>query len=248
MNRRMFWAICAIAGLRLAHTDVAAAELVVIVSAGPELFVKGDVIRSGQEIRVPDGASVTVMDDKGKVITVRGPFAGAIGGSEGDDDISLIKLVSALFTEHPTHPLGAFRGAFETKEVYPWAIDASTPGDKCIRNLDATVLWKPNYGKLDQLILTHVAEGKTVKVRWPADAATIAWPREIPREQGAPYEAKLSYQLEPNRFVLHIADSAPAETPHTIAWMVRTGCYSQAKALLSSLPVDKVVRSSGSKD
>lgn len=247
MKRLTLRGLCALAALMLPHFDVAAAELVVIGSTGPGLFSTGDIVDGKKIIRVPGGESVTLMDKDGKVITVRGPYAGAIGGPEGPDDMSVIKLVSALFNEHPTQPLGAFRGAPGTDLTDPWVIDVSTPSDKCIRAKDAAMLWQPGFGKANDLTLAHVAAGRSVKVTWPAGASTVRWPQEIPLEQGARYEAKLKHQIEPNRFVLHIADESLSEGSGLIAWMVRAGCYPQAQMLLGTLPADKIIDPSGGK-
>lgn len=241
MNREVLCGVCALALLTIPHLDAAAAELVVIGSTGAEVFAKGDIVDSNRMVQIPEGTSVTFMDMDGKVITVRGPYAAAIGGSESGEDMGMVKLVSALFNEHPSHPLGAFRGPPGGELNDPWAVDTSTPGDKCIRAKESATLWQPGMNGPGNLTLTDVAAGKTVDVRWPGDALTAGWPKELSLQQGAEYEAKLSYQMEPNRFVLHIAEESLPKDSRAIQWLVQAGCYAQAHAFLGMLPADKVI-------
>ena len=241
MNREVLCGVCALVLLTIPRLDAAAAELVVIGSTGTEIFAKGDIVDSKRTVQIPEGTSVTFMDVDGKVITVRGPYAAAIGGSEGGKDMGMVKLVSALFNEHPSHPLGAFRGAAGSEQKDPWAVDTSTPGDKCIRAKESATLWQPGMNGPGDLTLTDVAAGKTIKVRWSGDALTAGWPKDLPLQQGAEYEAKLSYQMEPNRFVLHIADKPLPKDSRAIEWLVQAGCYAQAHTLLGMLPADKII-------
>ena len=239
MKRRWRFGLWVLAALVFPHAGLSAAEMVVIGSTDPGLFGEGTIIDSEQVIEVPNGVSVTLMDESGAVTTVRGPYSAAVGAGESGKDDGLVEVVSSLFTENPSFPLGAFRAMTPAKRQDPWAIDASTPGDKCATRGDAVTLWQPSQGRSGTLTLTHLDSGKSAEIEWPAKVAALDWPGDVPLVQGAKYDAMLSHQIRPNRFTLHIAEPAQSQGPQALAWLVNARCYAQAKALLADLPVDR---------
>ena len=100
--------------LVLSALPAPAAEFVVVAGGAPGLM-PGQVVQSGATLEIPAGASVTLVSESGKTLTLKGPHSGSAGtGSAGGGNPGpgLIKALSGLLTVwgQETASLGTMRG------------------------------------------------------------------------------------------------------------------------------------------
>ena len=98
--------------LVLSALPAPAAEFVVVAGGAPGLM-PGQVVQSGATLEIPTGASVTLVSESGKTLTLKGPHSGPAGtGGGGNPGPGLIKALSGLLTVsgQETASLGTMRG------------------------------------------------------------------------------------------------------------------------------------------
>ena len=125
--------------LMTAAFSAQAQQLVVIASGAPSLK-PGQVVKSGTALEIPAGASVTLVSETGKPVTLKGPFsgpakAGGQGNGQGGDD-KLIASLSGLLSGSgkETGSLGVMRAVAPPKPPSDaWVIDTGKSGDVCVQ-------------------------------------------------------------------------------------------------------------------
>ena len=68
--------------LVLSALPAPAAEFVVVAGGAPGLM-PGQVVQSGATLEIPAGASVTLVSESGKTLTLKGPHSGPAGTGGG---------------------------------------------------------------------------------------------------------------------------------------------------------------------
>ena len=79
MSIRAYWLVVGVALAAMA-LPASAADLVVVASSAPDL-APGTVVKSEAVLKVPAGASVTLISGTGKTVTLKGPHSGPPGGA-----------------------------------------------------------------------------------------------------------------------------------------------------------------------
>ncbi len=227
----------------------AADILVLDASAGLALH-KGDIIDGAQEVTVPAGARVVLMDGSGQAVALDGPFHGAPGGKQAAGQPDLLKRLSAMVVPGPDKGRGTSIGAVRDMTVPPprrdrptdpWAIDVSSNGDRCVQ-ARAPVLWRPDTQLDRTLVMRREPNSDWVQVAWPADRATLPWPRGLAPADGARYRVRLAGPLSTKFITLHMAPRSFANDAARLAWLYESGCRDQAETLIGQLAASKAAR------
>ncbi len=210
----------------------------VVISSTADGLKKGDRVGAGQQIAVPPGTRVVLMDGQGKVINVRGPFNGAPGGSDASGLIG--RLSDALSTQQEApRRVGAFRGvapglglSSATSGANPWTIDVTAAGDWCVAT-DQAVSLTGGGETGGTFTVEMLPSGPKTEVSWPKGQATLQWPSGVPTKNDATYQFRLGGQTTAVK--LHLMDRKGATQGQTALWMAEKGCQRQAAAMIDSL-------------
>jgi len=244
-------------GKPAAAGDEADAGQYLIISSTAEGLKKGDKITASQNLSVPSGTRLVLMDLQGKVITVRGPFTGVLGNGDitsnggaqprpygafravSDAAEAFGRLGEALRDQQPTaKAVGAFRGVgpglgLNATPLDPWTIDVSASGDWCVAQDRAITLSSDGKREFDSITVEMVPGGAKVEVPWQRTQATASWPAGVPVRNGATYQVSQGGQT--TSLKLHQFAHKDATPGQTALWLAEQGCQKQASLMIDSL-------------
>lgn len=224
--------------LMTAAFSAQAQQLVVIASGAPSLK-PGQVVNSGTAIEIPAGASVTLVSETGKTVTLKGPFSGPAkaGGKSGGDN-KLIASLSGLLSGSgkETGSLGTMRAATPPKPPSDaWVINTGKSGVFCVQAKGPVMLWREKAAKARILTLKNLTDKSRSKAEWPAGSATLEWPSKVNLTDGARYLLRMKGSRAARKLKLHLVPGGLASDAHRAVWMARNGCEKQALRLLAGL-------------
>lgn len=236
---RWIWLSAALM-IALPLAPVWAAELLVIGSENADIE-EGAIVDAQATVRLAPGARLTLIAEDGTSITLEGPYEGPPleGAARAPAGRTLLRALGALFAAgggRQGSTKGATRGGpAGGADLGAWLIDTGSQGDACTPNGAPVRLWRAKSERASVLKLTHKGARASADVDWPAGAATLAWPGEVPIEDGADYLVRLKGVLVARTLTLHVVPGNLPSEAHRAAWMAERGCLSQARALLAEL-------------
>ena len=235
----MKWMLLSAALFAALSFQAKAAELVVIASTAPGIAA-GAMIEAGAKVTVPKGASVTLVSQSGKAVTLSGPFSGVPdvgggGGAKGGGD--LVKSLAGLVSGggKSSESLGAMRaapGSLAARPDDPWVINVGRPGNQCAPGKGKVRLWRGKSLKAVELKLKNLSDKSRSESAWPAGASKLDWPKNFPLIDDGAYMARLKGSRKAAKIVIHLVpDDLPTDA-HKAVWMAKKGCVGQARLLL----------------
>lgn len=228
---------CLAAVLLILAVPASAADLVVVDSSTPGIKL-GQIVAEGATLDVPAGATVILVSQSGKTLTLNGPFSGvpeAAGGGGGQDQDLVASLSKLLGGGTESGGLGVMRAVKTTEPTDPWVIVVTRTGTHCAAAGGTTRFWRSSISKATSLSLRLMPNGGKAEVDWPAGAETLAWPAGVEMKDGASYLVRLKNRSSAAKLSLHlIPDDLPTDA-HKAARMADLGCTKQAKKLLAGL-------------
>jgi hypothetical protein len=229
-----------LAGMALlaAAAGAQASQLVVVSDSQAVGFARGALIEEGTPVKIPDGQKLSLIDESGRGLTLRGPFEGAIrassGGGGGND--AVLQAVKAILVPVQTAALGAVRDG-GTVERPPDArmVDVSSSTTQCVAAGVPIELWRPIPTRRTTLLLTRLGNGERASAEWPAGAATLAWPSALPPADGETYAVQLTDNTVRSRFGLKFVPLAAGSSVEVAEKLASAGCQAQAQLLLETI-------------
>jgi hypothetical protein len=217
------------------------AEDAVLVSSTVERYVPGSVITDDQTLALAAGARATLLFRSGGIIQVKGPFEGrldalrppgALGGAEG--------LVQALRGQGVEASVaGATRGftmpsARAAMTGAPVNVDVRNSAIYCIGPNDT--LWLRASSDASGTI--RLRRGRSIReVAWPEGAGRIAWPADVPVEDGDRFEVVDGTDAVAATMIFHRFDP-PSSSTAWIAAGLLSGCRTQVEPALRELALE----------
>ena len=223
--------------LALSSISVIAAPLIVIDARGGGLK-KGQKIDSAQPITLKEGERVTLMNQEGKTVTLRGKFSGLpmMGAGAATDPKQALGALVANGNAH-TSSLGAVRSFSRPAPLpQPWLIDVSTPGQRCLRPGQQPIWWRPEVGASQKFTLLSIDQSWRVDFEWAAGQHDIPGPPLAKFEGQTVFVVRMGereYGITVNLVPTDLDGSALA------SWMIEKGCIQQADALLRQMQQDQ---------
>jgi Domain of unknown function (DUF4384) len=164
-------------------------DAVLLASTVPG-YVPGMVISSSDRLSVPDGASATLLFQSGEMLRVGGPFEGALGQLQAKPGESGVSALAEVFRMHGvdatviggTRSAGTVRSASAIDDV---VVDPQRSGTYCVQA--ATSVWIA-HPPGDERSYAVQRKGSLRKLGWPAGAARIEWPGDVPIDDGSQFE------------------------------------------------------------
>lgn len=217
----------------LGFQGASAGQLVILESTAPG-FKPGQIIDSTKSLNIGAGLHLSVIGGNGVVRSIQGPFSGLPGGGGKSADPSLVGALSKLIGAQKSESmaLGVTR-AMETTRPPIWAIDVLSTGDHCVLAGSPPILWRHRSRKPAKLAIRNLTDMFKLTVPWPAGAAQIPWPADMPLTDGVEYLAKVSTKLSAARLKVHIVPAHLPTDAHRAVWVAERGCRGQARALLA---------------
>ena len=215
-----------------------AQDLVVVSSTAPSLK-PGQMVESDAPLDVPAGASVTLVSESGKILTLNGPHSGPPGmGGGGGGDADLLSSLSGLLSASgkETSSLGTMRAVSPPLPPDdPWVINIGRSGDHCVIEGGPATLWRAKSAKAVSLTLKNLTDRSRSKAAWPAGANSVQWPAGVNLAEGAKYLARIKGSRTASKLVLHLVPGDLPSDAHRAAWMAGKGCVKQARRLLARM-------------
>ncbi len=210
--------------------------VVIHVEGAP--FVRGTVIKGNRPLKLEADWSVTLVGSDGTFVTLKGPYNAvprqAKNARSGDPKI--IEALGALLTgeQRSTAALGVMRSASRIPVASPpnaWAASVERSGVRCIRS-DVATLWRSDARRAAELRIIHAAGVRASKVRWPAGQETLALEGDAFRD-GENYAIVMDQRRV--NITMHVMPQGLNGRVEQAAWMARSGCKSQALALIDQI-------------
>ncbi|MCB4820160.1 hypothetical protein [Roseicella aerolata] len=224
-----------------------AAEGAVLLSATAPGYAPGMVLAPGERLRLPDGASMTLLLRSGEMLRLRGPLETRFdptlpGGQEG----SAAALAGAFRLRGlDASAIGGTRATLGRRSPPPAdiAVETDRSGTWCLRPADTVWLLRPAAERTEIALRRR---GSLRRLAWPAGAARIEWPGDLTIEDGDAFEVMAEGQArgeirgEIRGQVLAtltfrvLATPAPSEAA-ALAQGLLLGCREQHEAALRRL-------------
>lgn len=218
------------------HTATVRAEAVVVASSAPG-YAQGQLVSDGQAVRLPDGASATLLFANGRLLRLRGPYDGVPG--EGPDSASTGRAAAARagpgddrFMQSDLGAARALGNPLDAALDRALALDPAISGSQCVKAGSTPLLRRPAEPGLDRLVLQDAGGNAGIPVGW-SGGATVPWPLALPLADGADIRA-----LRPDGSTLGTLHVRMVEAAGGAALAVRmasAGCTGQIGAAMAAL-------------
>jgi hypothetical protein len=232
-------ALIAIAALFIA-APASAQSLVVVEVRGADLKV-GSRINEGRQVKLPAGGKLVVVRNDGTVISLRGPYDGAVI-SQAPPSKGAGRALAALVTTRNdrANRVGAVRSGSQAAPLpSPWLIDITRPGERCLVEGSPLMWWRPKVSNEQTFTVLPLDRSWNTLLAFEAGQDTLAISKVSDIETAKSFmvsDEEREYSVR-----LHIIPSEVTEPAILTGWMIEKGCIQQADALLASLPLDFAV-------
>jgi hypothetical protein len=233
----------------LAWSGTALAEdLVVIESSDLKVLAEGTMIGDGKALELPAGVKIVLMGGSGKTVRLAGPYKGTPSAGTGAGDGRLVTALVSLVQrrEDDTSRIGAIRAIDWRKEAVKseadvLVVDVGERGTQCITGTDAktvSFVLDPEKKKgSEKVVLMSAETGAMETLTWPAGKGipTLAWPNEVPLDDGNTYLVELPPQSSLTQFTLKVIPPKAGNGVQRLAQLSEAGCNAQARLMLEVL-------------
>lgn len=233
-------ALAGLAGLALTLAPRPARADMIVVASTTIGIGPGHVITDGTAISVPDGASLTLLDQSGKTVVVTGPFDGAptaSGGTGGDN--ALVSALASLIerNEKTANTLGASRSLGATGGIIDRplsAVDVAVGGTYCLAPGSAQLLRRDTAAPA-RITLRDSRTAQSAEVAFASGQAAVPWPAGLALETGHEYVVRAGGQFAGTRFTVRRLDALPQASAMAAKALADMDCDAQAGLMLRRL-------------
>ena len=215
----------------------AARPIVVIETSDPDLFPLGMVLNGSEKLSIPGGVELKLADGGRNIVRVKGPYEGAPGGSASGT--GFVDSLFVLFRELSLTSVNVIRGESGATPTDPWVLDLSTGGSKCALGGEAIEMWRPTPAGRSSIVIRAPELSVRQRISWSKDVDRAIWPDAIPLIDSVSYVVHLDNRSR--EFVIHVLREGERDPAARLAWLVDSGCRSQAVRLVDSLPAGEII-------
>ncbi|WP_249690828.1 hypothetical protein [Stappia sp. WLB 29] len=219
----------------------ALADYVVIAASGASGgYSAGTEIADDQQIDLPQGARLTLIERSGRMVTLEGLFSGTVPapGETGESETpstgwdALKRLVGSA--EASSTVLGAARAGAGDIPPPPgvWDLSTDSSGPRCVRKGQLT-LWRKQANESEK-VSARSAAGRHDGIVWKEGEHRLALPEGMAMEDG---RIVVSVAGELRDFELSVMPETLAGAPggQLLGWLAEHNCRRQALALIARL-------------
>jgi hypothetical protein len=220
-------------GAALFAADASAAELVVVEARGITLK-PGQVVDDTQKLTLQKGDEITLVDESGAVIKLRGPYDAAPNASSGGSGVDVSNVLAALGTGGAQSSMGVVRAKVDNVTLpNPWVVDVTHSGKVCVRPGSSVVFWRQQSAGPAKLRIMPVDRTWRAESEWPAGASELPAPAMFPITDRQTYVFDLGGQTATVTLV-QVPASLGTDRMRA-AWMLQKSCLTQTKALITTM-------------
>jgi hypothetical protein len=232
-------AICSLV-LVLSSTTLGRADVMVLDSSVAD-FRRGAELKDDVTLKLPAGASLTLMLPEGKTQTVKGPYQGRIrdlSKGEAVDKTLWRKIADIIKGGGSEANIGATRGiAIRTRpENYPFAWNAvpfTAKDNICVENDSKLEFVRGNTDRAVRAILVD-PDGQRSEVAFAAGTASIPWPSKSPATADANYTMLVPDQPM-RQFTLRFVKESETSSAQAIQTLYAKGCVFQLESWVRAM-------------
>ncbi len=218
--------------LCVATASARAADLVVIDEQGLSLKA-GAIVDDGKILDLDDGQSVTLVNDDGDTIKLKGPYHQAPSGKSGDGNSVTVALSGLLVQKDVrTSDVGVVREMMAIQPLDPWVVDIG-PGNRCVRAGEAVVFRRKTAMAEARLSIVSSDGAWHTTAVWPKGQDRLSAPDELPVAERASYRIDLGEG--PVELTLIRIPASMKNDRMRAAWMFAAGCDLQARTLARTI-------------
>jgi hypothetical protein len=203
---------------------------VVLASTAPG-YATGQVLADAP-LTIPDGASTVFLLPSGRVVTVKGPYAGPLTSPQ--PAVGRSSLAQLFAPGQDSSEIGGSRSLEEPKPADRLLLDPSAGGVFCLAPETEVMLARPADPNFTTLELRHLASGRVAELAWKGTAHALAWPRSLPLGAGPVRVTSANTGAERRLEFRALGAAHPSPTAHA-AELALAGCTRQAAAALAAL-------------
>jgi hypothetical protein len=208
-----------------------AAQLVVIDSYGTGMK-PGTVVDGSKPINLTEGQKLTLIGPDGRSVTLVGKFSGlalAETTLASDPKQALAALITTRNARANT--IAAIRsGSTAAVLPDPWLIDISRPGQRCVREGEPQVWWRPATDITEDFMVFPLDKSWTASLSWDEGDDRMEAPQLWRFDTESLYIVKTGPQED--AITVNIIPSSVKGELMMTAWMLEKGCTQQADAFL----------------
>ena len=209
------------------------AELVVVEARGVTLK-PGQVIDDAQKLTLQRGDELTLVDESGAVIKLRGPYDGSPSAGNGSSGVDVSNVLAVLSNGGSQSAMGVVRAKVEDVTLPdPWVIDVTHTGKVCVRPGTSVVFWRQESAGATRLRIMPVDRTWRAESEWPAGASELPAPAIFPITDRQTYVFDLGGRTATVTLV-QVPASLGTDRMRA-AWMLQKSCLSQTKALITTM-------------
>ena len=225
-------------GLSLVLAWPALATPMIVVEARGGGLKPGMRIDSARSVKLVEGEKIVLVAPDGRMSTLRGPYSGPAVRNAGSVQNPRTALAALIATRNDrASSVGAVRsGASAAPLPEPWLIDISRGGDRCIKEGEKPVWWRPESLTEQAFSVFPVDRSWRADYVWKAATDRMTPPDIVGLDDLKTFIIRAGGQEYPVRVNIIPRD---IDDPLVVsAWMLEKACVQQADSFLRVIGKD----------
>ena len=225
-------------GLALALAWPALATPMIVVEARGGGLKPGMRIDSARTVKLVEGEKMVLVAPDGRMSTLRGPYSGPAVRNAGSVQNPRTALAALIATRNDrASSVGAVRsGASAAPLPEPWLIDISRGGDRCLREGEKPVWWRPESIAEQTFSVFPLDRSWRADYVWKPATDRMTPPDIVGLDDLKTFIVRADGQEYPVRINMIPRD---IDDPLVIsAWMLEKACVQQADSYLRAIGKD----------
>ena len=225
-------------GLALVLAWPALATPMIVVEARGGGLKPGMRIDSARSVKLVEGEKIVLVAPDGRMSTLRGPYSGPAVRNAGSVQNPRTALAALIATRNDrASSVGAVRsGASAAPLPEPWLIDISRGGDRCLKEGEKPVWWRPESLTEQAFSVFPVDRSWRADYVWKAATDRMTPPDIVGLDDLKTFIIRAGGQEYPVRVNIIPRD---IDDPLVVsAWMLEKACVQQADSFLRVIGKD----------
>jgi hypothetical protein len=225
-------------GLALVLAWPALATPMIVVEARGGGLKPGMRIDSARSVKLVEGEKIVLVAPDGRMSTLRGPYSGPAVRNAGSVQNPRVALAALIATRNDrASTVGAVRsGANAAPLPEPWLIDISRGGDRCLKEGEKPVWWRPESLAEQAFSVFPVDRSWRADYVWKASTDRMTPPDIVGLDDLKTFIIRAGGQEYPVRVNIIPRD---IDDPLVVsAWMLEKACVQQADSFLRVIGKD----------
>jgi hypothetical protein len=224
-----------VAAVLLGGAALAAEDAVLLASTTPG-YAPGMVVASGDRLRLPEGASVTLLLRSGEMLRLRGPLETALETAVPARNAGSAVALADVFRARGVDAsvIGGARASTVVRHRAPpedIILDVQQSGTWCVGPSDTLWLTRPAE---DVSALALRRRGNVRSVAWPPGASRVEWPSDVQAEDGDRFEVLVNGNATAT-LTIRLMSATNRSEAAKLAEAILLGCREQYQTALRRL-------------